>query len=70
MKYQYYIEFVHKNSEEENYDMQSKWFSRKQSAIKWLRENFDYISQDVAVFVMTAKFNEDSYDIIKSEKVQ
>lgn len=70
MKYQYYIEFVHKNSEEENYDMQSKWFSRKQSAINWLRKNFDYISQDMTVFVMTAEFYEDGYDIIKSEKVQ
>lgn len=70
MKYLYYIEFYHANSDEENYDMQSKWFKTKNKALMWLRLNFDYICADMNVFVVKAEFHGgDDYDIIESEKV-
>ena len=66
----YYIEFVHKNSDEELYDMQTKWFDSEKEAKDWLHNNFDYICKDVSVCLMTVKvLNEDEYDIIKSQKL-
>ena len=50
MMTKYYLEFVHVNSQEENYDMQSKWFNTKGEAKQWLSENFDFISDDISVF--------------------
>ena len=67
----YYLEFVHVNSEAENYDMQSKWFNTKKEATQWLFENFDFISDDISVFLMTAKTtDEDDYDIVSSTKIK
>lgn len=67
----YYIEFLHENSEAENYDMQSKWFDTKKEAKEWYKNNFDFVSSDMYVYLMTAVFNEDeSYDIINSETLQ
>jgi len=67
----FYIEFVHKNSDAENYDMQSKWFPTKKKALDWFKDSFDFVDNDVIVFVMTAKFkDEDNYEIIKSERVR
>lgn len=71
MSTRYYIEFVHINSQEENYDMQSKWFNTKGEAKQWLSENFDFISDDISVFLMTAEFtDEDDYDIVSSTKIK
>ena len=67
----YYIEFVHINSQEENYDMQSKWFDTKEEAKQWLSENFDFISDDMSVFLMEADFvDENDYDIVSSTKIK
>lgn len=67
----YYLEFVHVNSEEENYDMQSKWFNTKKEAKQWLSENFDFISDDMSVFLMEADFvDENDYDIVSSTKIK
>lgn len=67
----YYIEMLHKNSEEENYDLQSKWFATKKGAKDWFANNFDYVSEGMHVWVMTAEFyDEDNYDIIKSEELK
>lgn len=67
----YYLEFVHINSKEENYDMQSKWFRTKTEAEQWLSGNFDFISDDISVFLMTAEFtDEGDYDIVSSTKIK
>ncbi len=67
----YYLEFVHVNSQEENYDMQSKWFNTATEARCWLSGNFDFISDDISVFLMTAEFtDEDDYDIVSSTKIK
>ena len=71
MLIRYYIEFVHANSQEENYDMQSKWFNTTEEARHWLSENFDFISDDISVFLMTAEFtDEGDYDIVSSAKIK
>ena len=71
MTTKYYLEFVHVNSEEENYDMQSRWFNTKKEAKQWLAENFDFISDDISVFLMTTEFtDEDDYDIVSSIKIK
>lgn len=70
-KEKYYLEFIHVNSDEENYDMQSKWFDSSEEALSWLKENFDFICEGMNVFLMTARFNIDGgYDIISSSKVR
>lgn len=71
MTTKYYLEFVHVNSEEENYDMQSRWFNTKKEAKQWLSENFDFISDDMSVFLMEADFvDENDYDIVSSTKIK
>ena len=71
MTTKYYLEFVHVNSEEENYDMQSRWFNTKKEAKQWLSENFDFISDDMSVFLMESDFvDENDYDIVSSTKIK
>lgn len=66
----YYIEMLHKYSNAENYDIQSKWFKTKASAKKWFYSNFDYVSKDMIVYLMTAVFySENDYDIVRSEAI-
>jgi len=71
VKTRYYIEFVHNNSDEENYDMQSKWFNTPKEARKWLRENFDFICGDMNVYLLTANFTEEGdYDIVAKQRLR
>lgn len=68
MKKMYYLEFVHIN-EEENYTIQSKWFKSKAQALKAYRTFFDYVSEDMSVFIMAADIDvEGIYDNIKIEE--
>ena len=67
----YYIEFIHDNSESENYDMQTKWFDTAIEAKSWLFDAFDFIDKSVKVFLMTAEFDtQGDYDIVKSELIE
>lgn len=69
-KKMYYIEMLHKYSNAENYDIQSKWFKTKASAKKWFHSNFDYVSKDMIVYLMTALFyGEEDYEIVTSEAI-
>ena len=67
----YYIEFVHENSDAENYDMQSKFFDTPKEAKAWLHNSFDFIDKAMRVFLMTVEFeDDDSYDIIESKRIK
>ena len=70
MATKYYIEFIHDNSESENYDMQSKWFNTAMQAKEWLFDAFDFIDESVKVFLMTAEFDaQGDYNVVKSELI-
>lgn len=64
----YYIEFSHKRSENDNYDMQSKWFDTEKQALEWFK-GFDYIS-DTYVYLMSSEWDEeeDIYINIEQER--
>lgn len=71
----YSIEFLNKNTEtEENYDVVSKIFERRYSAIRWVRRNFCFISKQIEMTLVTYEgyyCGDGVYDIceIKREKV-
>lgn len=64
----YYIEMTIKESCD-NYHIQSKWFSKKETAKKWLAKNFDVIDfAELKVCIMSAKWEDGIYkDIIFEE---
>lgn len=54
----YYVEFEHL-ADEESYCIQSRWFKTRKQAIDWYKKNFDFIREDVSVYLMKAEFDEE-----------
>ena len=69
IKRMYYLEFAHE-AEEGNYTMQSVWCNTSTEALKLL-DLFDYISDDIHIWLMRADFyDDDSYDIEEAKHIR
>lgn len=53
----YYVEFDHL-ADEANYCIQSKWFETRKQAIDWFKNEFDFIRENVSIYLMKAEFDE------------
>lgn len=70
MKKYYYIEMQIVKSKNP-YSMQSKWFKTKKSAMKWLKNSFDFIDAlEFELYLMSATFdkNDNIVGDIEQEK--
>lgn len=64
----YYIEFLFYGQTENNcYDLQSKWFDTEKEAIEWTK-TFDYVSDNVEMYLMSAVWENEEYGDIEQER--